>query len=93
MPEMTCSIKECGKEIVGTGVVLKDFWEAGLFEKPDLFDTYVLMEDEGTFTHTVILHPVCFVDVFHEFMRQEGQTGIVVVVGPIGVIRQELGIP
>jgi hypothetical protein len=92
MADMTCSIKHCGKEIVGTTVVLKDFWEAGLFEKPEQFDSYVLMEDGGTFTHTVILHPTCFVDLFHELMRQEGQTGIVVVVGPVGVIQQELGI-
>jgi len=89
---MTCSIRECSKPIVGAAVLLKDLWEVGMFEKPEQFDSYVLMEEEGTFIHTVILHPTCFVDVFHELMRQEGQTGVTLVVGPAGVIREELGI-
>jgi len=93
LPDMTCSIKECGKPIVGAAVLLKDLWEVGMFEKPEQFDSYVLQEDEGTFTHTIIIHPTCFLDVFQELMRQEGETGVTLVVGPAGVIRSELGIP
>ncbi len=33
------------------------------------------------------LHPMCFLDVFQELIRQEGQTYFTIIIAPIGEIR------
>lgn len=85
---MICSLGECRRPIIGTGVLLKDDadgidWRAGGFW------TYKALLDERII-EWIILHPTCFVDLFHELMRQGQQAMFWVGVGHTANIQEAL---
>lgn len=91
---MDCSIKECRKELLGVSVLLRDAETRGeaFGEGNANYDTY-MVENEGGLEHIVILHPNCFRKVFDEIFAQEATTIFTMFIGPVGVMREELGIP
>lgn len=88
-----CSIKECGKEIVGVGVLLADEFEAGIKWREGGFLPYTGIKDDGKETEYIIIHPVCFIDLFNEFTRQQSQTALMIMVAHTGDLREALAIP
>jgi hypothetical protein len=88
--EITCSLDTCGKELVGVIVTLADdvIPDDTLFQEG--FNVYTGQKQGGEQVQFVMLHPVCFVDMFHELIRQQRMTAITTFVGPIGVVREAL---
>lgn len=88
---MTCSLKSCGKDLLGMCVLIKDEYHAGLSDEQ--YDSYNTMEEGGQINRLFILHPVCWEQVFDELMAQEQMTAIMVIVGGVADIRAGLSIP
>jgi len=83
---MTCSL--CGKEIVGVGVLIAD--ENGEWED----DKISFYHSEGGELDTfALLHPVCFVNIFHELLRQENEAYFIVAISKTGNLREALQLP
>jgi hypothetical protein len=83
---MDCSL--CAKEIVGVGVLIAD--ESNEWQD----DSISFYHSEGGELDTfALLHPVCFVDIFHELLRQEKETYFVVAISRTGNLRESLQIP
>lgn len=97
--EMRCSIKECGKELLGTSIMLRDQHDGKTFEmgkEQGLYETYLV--DTGApgpsvHEHLVIMHPTCFLELFDELFAQELSAIFTLYVGPINEIREGLEIP
>lgn len=83
---LECS--SCRKEIVGIGVVLADELEGN----HENFVTYHGELPDGEKTSYFLLHPVCFIDIFNEIVRQEKEAAISVYVAVAGNIREALAI-
>ncbi len=76
-----CSLQRCRKELVGAIVGIGGEED---FDWPKVgFDLYKAEGAPGG----VLLHPMCFLDVFQELIRQEGQTYFTIIIAPIGEIR------
>lgn len=89
---ITCSYLECERELLGTVVMLapmhgeKVEWGKG-------YNTYVNRLDNGEYLQYVLLHQTCFQKIFDEFMRQELMTTVEMLIGPISLMAEEMGIP
>jgi hypothetical protein len=67
--DVTCSLGDCGEQVVGIGIILADVrgetdWEKG---------GYTTYGDKVKF---VILHPMCFLRLFDEIIRQQLSTAL-----------------
>lgn len=95
MSDLTCSLAVCGKDILGRGILLKDDYGAGMFEKQqDVFDTYIIQApDDGIQNHIVILHPLCFQNLFDEMMMKEVYTAVTLIIASTEDLREGLQIP
>jgi len=78
----------CRQEIVGVGVVMADELATDE-EKPYLV---YQGEREGEPKEYALLHPVCFLDLFNEIIRQQGEAAMFVAISVAGGIREALSI-
>lgn len=89
--DLICSVKECSKPIVGVGVLLSDDEQKG-WEDDGSIEFYYGDQD-GDRTQYAIVHPTCFVDIFHELLRQESNTTFFIAISKTGDMREALQIP
>jgi len=89
---ITCSLLECEQPLLGSVVMLAPT-EGNEVEWSRAYNDYVNQREDGSYLHYVLLHPVCFRRVFDEFMRQKLMTHLELLVGPIGLLAEEMGIP
>jgi hypothetical protein len=75
---------------VGVGVVLAD--ELSDEPNPD-FLTYHGVMPSGDESDYYVLHPVCFLDIFNELIRQQSEAAMFVGVAVAGNIREALALP
>ena len=79
MQELLCSNPDCNSLVLGRGVLLADDLDLGL-PVSEQFKTYDHVEGKA---QIILLHPNCFIELFNEFMRQENQTILRIVIGGV----------
>lgn len=67
--------------------------ESGETPTPNGLKSYIGETAAGTQTEYHLLHPVCFVDLFNEFVRQQNEATWFVGVAVAGNIKEALAIP
>lgn len=87
--DVTCSHPDCGEQILGTVVFLAPPEGSSIDWQAGGYDDYVNQLPDGGYVHYVMLHPNCFQQVFNEFMRLELMTVLTLIIGPIGILKEE----
>jgi len=90
--EMTCSLRDCEKPLLGMVVLLKDNEPEGEIDWSKNYNTYITATEEGL-NELVLLHPNCWTRLFDELMAQEGMTALTFIIGGVQDVRVGLEIP
>lgn len=91
--ELKCSLPDCLKDVVGKAVLLSDQFtgEVDLTSGGFLVHIGVNPDTDEEYEY-LIMHPVCFLKLFNEFMLLEQGTILLMAMGPIGDLKAGLGI-
>lgn len=84
MEPLICSLSECRKEILGSGVVLGSAFP----DEPIDFEGANLLRYNGSNAPFALVHPTCFLQLFDEFVKiEDGHLALTVLFGSVGDIR------
>lgn len=88
--KLLCAGPECGKEIIGTAVIVNDPMNAIDWTGLGIENVLYGNDEDGNEVQSLILHQSCYVELMEAIMKGEHMVVLNVAMGPVGEVKAAL---